>query len=315
MSRKRALVTGAGGFVAANLVRRLLTEGLDVHAVVRPRGSRWRLADVTADLRVVEQDLEDTEGVRSLVRTVAPDVIFNLAAYGAYSWQQDFERMTAVNVLATTALLEAAAAAGVRRVVQAGSSSEYGSKDHAPAEDEPLEPNSRYAMTKAAATHLCAVAPAGGPSVVVLRLYSVYGPWEEPGRLLPTLMIRGRRGELPPLVEPTTPRDLVYVDDVCDAFVRAADAELPSGSRIYNIGSGRQATVGEIVGLVCERLKIAADPRWGAHPARTWDTEVWVSDPRRAAAELGWRATTSLPRGIERTADWFSAPDLPEVYR
>jgi UDP-glucose 4-epimerase len=223
--------------------------------------------------------------------------------------------MTAVNLLATAALLEAAAAAGVPRVVHAGSSSEYGAKDHAPAEDELLEPNSRYAMTKAGATHLCAIAAADGPSVAVLRLYSVYGPWEEPRRLLPTLMVRGRRGELPPLVEPTTPRDLVHVDDVCDAFMRAGGAELPTGCRIYNIGSGRQATVAEIVALVCERLKIAANPRWGAHPARTWDTEVWVSDPRRAAAELGWRATTSLPRGIEQMASWFSAPDLPEVYR
>jgi nucleoside-diphosphate-sugar epimerase len=314
VSRDRALVTGAGGFVAANLVRRLLADGSEVHAVVRPGGSMWRLTEVTADLQVVEQDLEDTEGVHKLVQTVAPDVIFNLAAYGAYSWQQQLGRMVAVNVLATAALLEAATAVGVRRLVQAGSSSEYGAKDHAPAEDELLEPNSRYAMTKAGGTHLCAIGATDSPSVAVLRLYSVYGPWEEPGRLLPTLMVRGRRGELPPLVNPDTPRDLVHVYDVCDAFVRAARTELPADCRIYNIGSGRQTTIGEIVALVCDRLSIAAAPQWGGHAARSWDTRVWASDAKRAANELGWEATTSLPGGIEQMAMWFSSPDVPSVY-
>jgi UDP-glucose 4-epimerase len=198
--------------------------------------------------------------------------------------------------------------------VHAGTSSEYGETDHAPIEDERLEPNSHYAVTKAAATYLCALAAGSGLTVATLRLYSAYGPWEEPGRLMPTVVMRGLAGELPPLVDPRTPRDLVFVDDVCDAFVRAAMAAFPAAHRIYNVGSGRQATIGEIVALVCERLAIEAEPEWGSYAPRDWDTAVWVAQPRRAADELGWSATTSLRDGIDRTVDWFARSDRPAVY-
>jgi dolichol-phosphate mannosyltransferase len=311
---RRALVTGAAGFIGANLVRRLLADGAEVHALIRPSGSSWRLDGVGGDVRRHDADLADAAALRGVVRSARPDVVFHLAAHGAYSWQRDLAAMTRVNVLGTEALLEAARDAGVERVVHAGTSSEYGETDHAPAEDERLEPNSHYAVTKAAATHLCALVAGGGLTVATLRLYSAYGPWEEPGRLMPTVVMRGLAGELPPLVDPRTPRDLVFVDDVCDAFVRAATAAVPAAHRIYNVGSGRQATIGEIVALVRERLAIEAEPEWGSYAPRDWDTAVWVAQPRRAATELGWSATTSLRAGIDRTVDWFGRSDRPDVY-
>ena len=92
---------------------------------------------------------------------------------------------------------------GVETFVNTGSSSEYGLKDHPPAEDESVEPNSIYAAAKAAATMLCQQAAASdGMNVSTLRLYSTYGPWEDPNRLIPALAVEGLRGEFPPLVAP-----------------------------------------------------------------------------------------------------------------
>jgi len=130
----RSLVTGAGGFVGANLVTHLLDAGHEVAAVVRPGTHPWRLVDHGEEVRLVSCDLADAAAVEQMALDQKPDVIFHLAAHGAYSWQQDLGRMLAVNLGSTQALLDAALKLGAR-LINAGSSSEYGYKDHAPSED------------------------------------------------------------------------------------------------------------------------------------------------------------------------------------
>jgi dolichol-phosphate mannosyltransferase len=243
--------------------------------------------------------------VESDVRRAVPGgfgLVYHLAAHGAYSWQEDEEAIRETNVRGT----ENALAAG-ERVVVAGSSSEYGLKDHPPAEDEPPEPNSAYAAAKAAATALGLERGA-----VVLRLYSAYGAWEEPDRLVPTLLGRALGGELPPLVSPRVARDFVHVDDVCEAFVLAA-RDAPAG-RAYNVGTGRQTTVAEIVAAVRRLAGVEAEPQWGSMPDRSWDTETWVANAERIRAELGWEPRIGLEDGLARTLEWLRREAPPERY-
>ena len=307
-------MTGAAGFVGAALVRRLLDDGLRVTAWVRPGSDTWRLDGL--DVAVEAVDLTDHAAVAGLAARTRPDWVFHLAAHGAYSWQRDEDRIRAVNFTGTAALADACVAAGVEVLVNAGSSSEYGFKDHPPREDELCEPNSAYAAAKAeASAYLQTLGRSSHLRATTLRLYSVYGPWEEPKRLVPTLVVRGLRGELPPLVGPETARDFVYVDDVCEAFVRAAGASDPEPA-IYNVGSGRQTTIAEIVETARAVLGIDAEPDWGSMEGRSWDTDVWVSDPTRIRTALGWEATTALARGLELTADWLQTqPALLERYQ
>jgi dolichol-phosphate mannosyltransferase len=208
--------------------------------------------------------------------------------------------------MGTVSLVQAALAEGCETVVHAGSSSEYGFKDHPPSEDDVLEPNSVYAASKCASTLYCRqTANATGARVVTVRLYSVYGPWEEPRRLIPTLIEHGLAGGLPPLTVPTTARDFVYVDDVVEAMALAAEHARPGA--VYNVGSGRQSTLAELVDLAKAELAIVAEPRWGTEPARTWDTSLWVADPRLIREDLGWSARTSLAEGFRRTVEWQRA--------
>jgi dolichol-phosphate mannosyltransferase len=305
LSRKRSLVTGAGGFIGANLVRRLLEDGDAVVATVRPGGEPWRLDGL--DLERIELDLEDAAAVRRTVDAARPERAFHLAAHGAYSWQTDRARIIRANLGATLNLLDACVAGDVEIVVNAGSSSEYGYRDRAPTEAEAPEPNSDYAAAKAAATHYAGHDGRSTPHrVVTLRLYSVYGPWEEPARFVPTLVAHALRGELPPLVNPAVARDFVYIGDVCDAFVRAAATVVPSGS-IYNIGSGRQLTIADAVAIARSVFGVTAEPHWGSLPDRQWDTGVWVSDPTLARTELGWSVSTPFDQGLSRTAGWLKA--------
>jgi nucleoside-diphosphate-sugar epimerase len=308
-------VTGAAGFIGANLVRRLLDAGHDPIVVCRPGEEPWRLAEVLGQLEVTEADLEDVDRTTDIAVSAKPDVIFHLAAHGAYSWQQDLSRMLAVNVRATEALLQAAVATGAA-LVNAGSSSEYGYQEAPPSEHGGVRPNSHYAVTKVAATHLCQLAADRfGIRTATLRLYSVYGPWEDPRRLLPTLISHCQAGGWPPLVDPRTARDFVWIDDVCDAFLRAATTEVTEPGAVFNIASGTQTTLGQLVAAAAEVFGVSDEPVWGTMEQRSWDTSTWVGDPQRAALELGWRMTTPLEAGLRKLGDWLEhEPGLGDRY-
>ena len=219
----RVLITGAAGFIGANLARRMLRDGREVHVLTVDREINWRLGEIADDLHWHPADLRDAQAVAAIVRHVKPQWVFHLAAHGAYSWQDDMRQILETNFFGTVNLLEACAAVGVERLINTGSSSEYGFKEHAPGEDAWLEPNSHYAVSKASATLFCRhVAQSQKFPVVTLRLYSVYGPYEEPNRLMPSLVAYGLTGAYPPLVDPRVARDYVYVDDVVDAYCLAA---------------------------------------------------------------------------------------------
>ena len=305
---KRTLVTGAGGFVGANLVRRLLRDGHRVTGVLGPGGDRWRLIGIEDQVELVEVDLRDEDALRRLVHKVAPEWTFHLAAHGAYSWQQDARRILDTNLMATIALIDVCRESGCDAFVHAGSSSEYGFKDHAPSEEELAEPNSRYAVAKAAATLFCRyVSQYEEFPAITLRLYSVFGPYEDPRRLVPATVMHARRNELPPLVAPEVAHDFVWVDDVVEALVLAAEAARSCRGSIYNVGSGVETSLAEFVDIARRVLDVDAEPTWGSMMGRAWDATSWVADNRRIQAELGWQPRTDLAEGLRRTAAWLSA--------
>jgi nucleoside-diphosphate-sugar epimerase len=300
----RALVTGAAGFVGANLVRRLLADGHEVHALVRAGTDRWRLDEVVGEIQLGEVELRDAESVAAAFAGVGPEVVFHLGTRGAYSWQADAREILETNVLGTSNVVEACVPAGVRVLVNTGSSSEYGRKDHAPAESEALEPNSVYGVAKAAATLLGSVAAdLHGLAVTTLRLYSVYGRYEEPGRFVPALVEAALRESLPPLASPNVARDFVWVGDVVDAYLRASS--VPDARGVYNVGSGRQTTLAEAVEVARRVFGVTEEPSWSSMPDRSWDTELWLADVAKIERELGWRPTVDFEEGLVRTAAWL----------
>ncbi len=314
---KRALVTGGTGFVGANLVRRLLGDGHEVHLLVRAEHSPWRIADIENDIYLHPVELHDAARVAASIRQIRPEWIFHLAAHGAYPSQTDAQRMVEVNLLGTINLLDACCATGFEAFVHTGSSSEYGFKDHAPAETEWLEPNSAYAVTKASATAYCRfVARSRGVHACTLRLYSVYGPYEEPTRLIPTLILAGLAGCLPPLVNPDIARDYIYTEDVLDACLLAATTRKQEPGAVYNLGTGIQTSLRQVVAETRQLLGIEAEPVWGSMPARLWDTSTWVADTRKIGSELHWQPRRDLKDGLRDTADWFARnPAMLQLYR
>jgi nucleoside-diphosphate-sugar epimerase len=239
------------------------------------------------------------------VRAARPELVYHIAAHGSYPSQTDAGAILKSNVLGTQNLLAATAGVDYEAFVNAGSSSEYGFKDSAMRESDRLEPNSYYAVAKAAQTLLCQyVARAQKRPINTLRLFSVYGPYEEPSRLIPTLVRRCLEGTDLTLASPGTARDFIYVDDVVDAFL-AVDRLSQLCGEILNIGSGTQTTLGEVVDLVVRLTRADVRRQWNALPARVWDTDTWVADRSRSKQLLGWQPATALAKGLARTITWM----------
>lgn len=313
----RCLVTGGTGFVGSNLVRRLLKNGHEVHVIVRPGFTAWRIDDIRADLRLHTAELTDAQQVSAVVASVKPEWVFHLAAYGSSSWQRETRLIVDANIVGTTTLLDACVREGIAAFINTGTSSEYGLKDHAPAEHEALEPASCYAVTKACATHYCTfVGRSANQPVRTLRLYSVYGPYEGPRRLLPAVIINGLRGALPPLAIPDVAHDYVYIDDVIDAYMHAATIPNQELGAVYNVGSGIQTTLREVIAVARQQLGIKPEPQWGSMPNRHWDAACWVANIRLIRDVFGWQPRTAFANGFRAMTEWFvQNPEMAHLYK
>jgi nucleoside-diphosphate-sugar epimerase/glycosyltransferase involved in cell wall biosynthesis len=299
------LVLGASGFVGANILRRCLANRTDVVGTVFS-GDSWRLHDVPA-ANTSFLNLQDPVSVHSVLGSVRPRTIVDCSSFGAYSFEQDFERIHSTNYLCFIRMMEAVAARELSAYVHAGSSSEYGLNAAGPAESDQLVPNSHYAVSKAATCQ--AVAYYGkvrGVPVVNLRLYSVYGPYEDSSRLIPVLCERSLRGALPTLARAEVSRDFVYVDDVVESF---ADAALCMGPEMagesFNIGTGVQTSLKDLAGLAKRLFDIPGDPQFAPGAGRAWDVDCWYANPKRAGRTLGWYPRTPLVDGLTATREWW----------
>src|SRR5262249_15435694 len=142
--------------------------------------------------------------------------------------------------------------------------------------------------------------------VAVFRLFSVYGPWEEPSRLMPTLIRRARIGLPLQMVSPRTVRDFVYVADVLDALLNLSAVARLRGE-VINLGSRVETSLQEVVNTVLDLLDSRSEVRWGALAARQWDSTRWAADAAKAKALLGWEPRHTLRRGLARMAEWMAA--------
>jgi len=303
---KRVIVTGSTGFIGANLTRRLLDDGHEVHLLIRRNDHRWRIEAIRDHVMLHEVDLRDRGTVAALIKNIRPDWVFHLAVHGAYSTQTDLFEMIETNIAGTMNLVQACLETGFEAFVNTGSSSEYGWKNVAASENTWLEPNSYYAATKASATILCRyLSQSQGVHIPTVRLYSVYGPFEEPTRLMPALILHGLRGALPPLVSPDIARDYVYIDDVNEAYLLAAGQPDQELGAVYNVGTGIQTSMREVVSIARQVMGVEALPEWGSMPDRHWDTNVWVADNQKIKNELSWQPMHTFEQGFRSMVDWF----------
>ena len=279
---ERFLVTGAGGFIGRHLVARLRDEGAEVTALTR-----------------ASVDLTDRTAVVAAVTAAAPDTVLHLAASRVAGTLVEREATTTVNTL-TGAWITEAVPDTCRALVRLGSSTEYAAADGPMDEDTPLRPRGWFGATKAAGSLLfLATAAERGLRARVLRAFQVYGPHDKPARLVPTLLAGARHGTTVPLTAPGQRRDWIWVGDVVEACLLAAEADLPGGT-VHNIGTGVQTANEDVARLVERATGRSVAVAVGQHPGRAWDTGDWVCDPTAARRDLGWEPEVELLDGLTR---------------
>jgi nucleoside-diphosphate-sugar epimerase len=252
-------------------------------------------------------DLGDGAAVRRAVEAIRPRYVFHLAACGTHRGDPAADDEQArINLLGMVNLISGCEALDYAALVHTGSSAEYGPRSTVMREDDPSAPATAYGIWKAAATaYASLVGRARGRPVVTLRLFTPFGPWDRPGRLVPYVITRALRGVPLELAQPTGVRDYVYVDDVVEAYLLAAGGAATLRGEVFNIAGGRQASVAEIVAEVLELTGSPVAVRWNASPPRPWDSERWEGDVSKAAGRLGWRPRHTVREGLARAIDWY----------
>jgi UDP-glucose 4-epimerase len=302
----RALVTGGAGFIGSNLVDALIERGDEVTVVDDlSTGKRHNLDQAIENgARLEDVDIRDAEAVGAAVQEARPDAIFHLAA------QIDVRKSVAdpandarINVEGTVNVLRAAHATGVRRFVNTSTGGAiYGEGRVLPApEDHPVAPEAPYGLSKFCAEHYCQLfTRLHGLSTVSLRYGNVYGPRQDPlGEAGVIAIFCGKllESERPTIFgDGLQTRDYIYVSDVVEANLRAAESD--TGGAI-NIGTGVESTVLDIVQALGAHAGGDFEPEHA--PERPGEVRRIFLDTSRAKSELGWEAQVGLGDGLERT--------------
>lgn len=307
----RALVTGGAGFIGSTLVDRLLAEGHTVDVVDNlATGSLANLAEARSggtgrftfhQLDVRSPDLADLMARRK------PEVVFHLAAQADVRVSVADPVLDAdVNILGSLRALEAARAAGARKVVFASSGGTiYGDTDQLPIkESQPQRPLSPYGVAKkAVGDYLFAYRDLHGLEYTALALANVYGPRQDlRGEAGVVAIFAGRLLAGEPCVifgDGEQTRDFVFVDDVVDAFSRAGER---GSGLICNIGTGTETSVNELYKAMARNAGITDPPIYA--PARTGELKRSSLDPGRAAIHLGWKPWTTIDKGTAAVLEW-----------
>lgn len=319
---RRILVTGADGFIGSHLVERLQQAGAEVRAfcLYNSQGSYGWLDHLPSEsLAGVDcrlGDIRDAGFVSEACRGV--DVVLHLAALIAipysYAAPQSF---VDTNVTGTLNVLEAARRHGVARLVHTSTSEVYGTPESLPIrETHPLQAQSPYAATKVAADQLTlAYHRSFGVPATVLRPFNTYGPRQSTRAVLPTILTQLLAGKRELHLGNLTPRrDLTFVSDTVDGFMRAAMVPDLEGDTIQ-LGTGTAVSVGDMVNAACEVLNTSVTVCQDDRRLRPEASEVQVllSDPAKAKARLGWAPQVNLHQGLKATADWLK--DHLALYR
>ncbi len=313
-SGMKVLVTGAAGFIGSRLVQRLIESGANVKAFIRytSRPEFGNLTflppDIFHKIEIIRGDLRDFNAVEQAAKGV--NTVFHLGALISipYSYVHPVETIQ-TNVIGTMNILEACRS-GRAKLVHTSTSEVYGTALRVPIdEDHPLQAQSPYSASKIGADKLVeSYYRSFDVQSLTVRPFNTYGPGQSNRAVIPTIITQALTSNQIHLGNLTTRRDFTYLDDTVDGFLMAAERGNWDG-QVYNLGTGYEATIGEVAQQVFNYLNIDPEIVIDQERIRPEKSEVLrlVSDNAKARRELGWEPQYDLRKGLATTIDWIKA--------
>lgn len=299
----RVLLTGAAGFLGSYVLQRLIDSGQEIAVLIRPDSDCWRISTPLDQVTRITADFSAIEGARRAISAFAPDTVLHLGWKGVAARDRNAPYQPE-NLRWTTALARFSADIGVETWLGLGSQAEYGPHRERISENTPTKPTTLYGRIKLEsginAQRICTQA---GLRFAWIRVFSTYGPKDNPDWMVPSLVLQLLRGQSPALTEATQIWDFLYASDAAEAICRVA--EEPKASGIFNLGSGEARSIR----CVAETIRDLIDPRLrlGFGQLRYREDQIMFlqTDVSRLREVVGWRPDTSLIDGLRQTIEWF----------
>lgn len=292
-----ALVTGATGYIGSNVARRLVAKGWNVHVIAR-QNSKLTLLQPVIDAVTIHHHDGSTEGMFSILERAAPDVVFHLAAFASvYHSPKNISPMLTSNILFGSQLVEAMIAGGSHLLINTGTYSQH-------YDNKAYSPSSLYDATKQAFKDIVTFYAETTPlKVITLELYDTYGPGDPRPKIM-TMLQKSARENKPLAMTPGEQLiDLVYIDDIADAYEMCAQRLLTEPSlkdEVYALSSQRPVRLKDLVGLFEKVSGCRLPLQWGGRPYRPREIMIpW----NKGKSLPGWRAKVPLEEGIKKVME------------
>lgn len=304
---KRCLVTGATGFIGSNLVKRLVEEGYDVYALIRPNSCSG--IERLKDAKEVKYIVSNPKDIFNKYELPQLDVCFNLAAYGVNYDNQDVYEMIDGNIKYLMEVIDFVSKNNTKLLVHTGSCFEYGlgKEGISISEDSRLKPQSLYSASKTAATVLGNIyAKNKNVNMITLRPFGVYGPGEAEYRFIPQLIKAALNNEELYMTEGEQIRDYLYIDDLVDVYIKISNSPKIERYGIYNVCSGKAIKIKEFIDIICELTQCnKGNFKLGKLDYRKDEVMYFVGNNKKIMNLLEWKPKFLLKQGLKTNIEWY----------
>ena len=311
VQQKTVLVTGGAGFIGSYLVHRLLKDGYGVAVLTKETTDMRRIADVLPGITVLHDDLGNTKRLKKLLEGLHPYGIFHCAAsnikQGIAAPEDD---LISINFAGTVHLVQALQNFDYKFFINCGTYIEYGTKDDSLTESDSCEPGEIYALTKLAATLYCqTIARNSGKPIITFRIFSPYGPQMEKGRLVEAVVHHALKNEDISLTSPEIARDFIFIDDLVDLFMEAAEKASAHAGEVFNAGGGKETMLKELVERTLKLTASKSKILWGSAKAVSYDKGCQRANMKKTLSAFLWRPAIDVEAGIKKMVEWFVSRD------